>query len=780
LNFYDFFYIMESTFGGEDPLSMNVDDVQLRGGGGRLSYTFEMDGENYTVNFSRVSVYMDGPGGGQDITRNAYSITLQGPNGYQLTGRGKAMTVYKSLIKAVVKLIKQENPEGLQFYGALPEQDIMYANFYEKFLHKVYTRVTRKDYLNNQFIEQLKTSGDPRWAVVEKGIEAEKSSNDIEQKRQAKAQKRERRQQLAGQLATYRGAMNKIAWFKGDGNYRAMPVLLSNINADNGEITFYYVYGSYLESASTEQYDKFVPIDQMPNDPAQIKALQKLVKKYKSRNGGEPQFWGTPPVEMSVEQEHPLQQAINKIAFQESYGPVFIRRVNDDDDTVRFRYVQSGALSDDDADASSFQPIDQMPNDDPRFLKRLRKLVKVLQDEGIPVQFWGNPPAELGDEDDDPYAGIENKIAYSQSYGPVFITHYNDEESEVSFYYMGRSHLDSGYTSINRIEKIDSLPDDQDHLKALAKFVRKLHRDGAVHRNEIEFWGTPPQGWDNIQRQTQEFEGKIAWTNDYGPVWVLPHDGNTDDEEYRVYYLYGNGLNWHEIQESRIRPINSLPRNYIRKLKRLIQALQDEETIQEPQFYGEPPAGWDQEEQRHPAIGKIAYSANYGPIWVHDDDDNGFDDEFSVTYVNSIGRVGTMQLDGHNIKPIDEMPQSQAQKLQTIVQQVERGRGQHPGFYGNPPAWSAAVDPRQAVGKIVYSDYYELAFYVKNFNGRFANSLFLTSQDELRAHELPSEYIKPLEQIPQPHQQSAMQKIQALQQALQQQQGIQAQAWRGA
>lgn len=117
-----------------------------------LKYTFQVDGDEYTIFFVKTSLgaenYIN------NLAPNAYSITLEGPNEYRLTGKFRGPTIYRELFKATKKLLDTEKPDALRFFGATPEQSIIYNVIYKKFLSQLYTKISYNQYLRNDLIPQ--------------------------------------------------------------------------------------------------------------------------------------------------------------------------------------------------------------------------------------------------------------------------------------------------------------------------------------------------------------------------------------------------------------------------------------------------------------------------------------------------------------------------------------------------------------------------------------------------------------------------------------------------
>jgi len=511
MNFYDFFFITEATFAGEDPLAMNVDDVDLQGSPGSYSYTFKIDNENYRVSFDQTNISLNDGSGYKRITDKAYSIVFSGPNGVSLTGRGKAMTVYKSLIKSVKKLIDVAKPEGLQFYGAQMEQEIMYHSFYDKFLHKAFTAASAKDYVANWFIEQLKSSGDPRYAVLEKAIEAEKTARPerSEQMSQQKADKRVRRQQNAERLASIQQHLQKIAF---DANNQ-MPVYLYNIDADNGVVLTRYISGRYLDSSSVAP-DQIKPIDEMP--ASSMKTLQKLAAKLKA-DGTQVQFYGNPPDGWDQQGADPMSNISKKIAYSPDHGPIFVNNYDDYYDEVSFYYVSGSYLDSSYVKSDRVQPIDQMPQE---YIRTLRKLIRKVEENNGPFtpQFYGNPPS--GWDQQSAAHQAQGKIAFNRDYGPVYVEKSEDGESKCA--YTDRSGYFNRITiEDNDLEQTDQMP--SVWFPKLQKLLEAIRR--RLNVTSPQFYGNPPQGWSE-HSSPQRMVGQIAWTNwTETPVYIQSING---------------------------------------------------------------------------------------------------------------------------------------------------------------------------------------------------------------------------------------------------------------
>lgn len=151
-------YICFKEF-GDAVIQPSTIELTKRTYGSSRSYdhNFYINGDEYRVSLDKVS-------GG--ITDNGYDVTLSGPNSLDLTGLGKGTQVYKNVIMSLKKLIEQENPDYLSFYGVTDEQSWMYNKFYERYLKQYYTMVDDKTYLRNDLMDQFKKRGGTEWEKV--------------------------------------------------------------------------------------------------------------------------------------------------------------------------------------------------------------------------------------------------------------------------------------------------------------------------------------------------------------------------------------------------------------------------------------------------------------------------------------------------------------------------------------------------------------------------------------------------------------------------------------
>lgn len=163
-----------------DVVNQSVDDIALEPNYKGWSYRFKVGNNNYAINFLRKNVLL-GSFYGMNLQLRGINISFIGPQGDQLTGLGQGPTIYRHVIKAVMKLIQQEQPQCLQFEGAVASQQVMYDNLYKRFLSKQYTRINQNQYVSNILIQQWKDSNSPeyqKFITLTQGFDPNKAAED--------------------------------------------------------------------------------------------------------------------------------------------------------------------------------------------------------------------------------------------------------------------------------------------------------------------------------------------------------------------------------------------------------------------------------------------------------------------------------------------------------------------------------------------------------------------------------------------------------------------------
>jgi len=408
----------------------------------------------------------------------------------------------------------------------------MYHVFYEKFLHQAYTAVDPKNYLANWFLEQLKTSGDRRWAVIEEALAKEETDRPQRRQRleQEKAQKRERRAQAAEAMRGVQPLLQKIAW------NGSAPVYLDRIDADNHVIATRIVRGRRLAPAAINPAD-IMKIDEMP--AAQLPALQKLVGLLQKENIT-PQFHGTPPDGWDQTTDDPLASIDDKIAYVSSYGPVYCRNYDDYYDEVNYWYFTRSGLQSGYSKSDRVKPIDQMPPDQ---MPTLRKLIKKVKEQNGPFtpQFYGNPPA--GWEQTATPHQAEGKFAWHRDYGPVYVK--KSEEGESSCYYWDYDQGAPVTLEDSEIEQIDRMP--QSYMQNLVKLLDYAKQYLGVANPA--FFGTPPAGLNAMNADARQAVGKVAAYNNMA-VYVVRVNGEHTD----VLAMAGQQVLEKDAETSQIKP----------------------------------------------------------------------------------------------------------------------------------------------------------------------------------------------------------------------------------
>lgn len=187
-------------------MTADVSGIQLRRTDNGYKYVFnDDDGEKYGVYFYEEGV----PIGGKRVS--GFSIEFEGPAGMSLTNKYKANQVYRQLMMAVKKLIEELKPNALNFSGATDEQTIMYDVFYKRFLSQAYKRVSKYNYISNEFFEKTKVADPQLHQLIQRNIADadEVVTRHISQLRQNKVVDRDERKQMAARTKNMAG---KIAW----------------------------------------------------------------------------------------------------------------------------------------------------------------------------------------------------------------------------------------------------------------------------------------------------------------------------------------------------------------------------------------------------------------------------------------------------------------------------------------------------------------------------------------------------------------------------------------
>lgn len=267
LKFKEFLAFVEMT----DVTNDTTDDVTLtKQYGGTISYNFIIDNENYEVVFSPTSLHDD-----DDYSRlvdKGYSITLQGPKGYSPTGKGNGPTIYRQLIKAVRKVVAEEKPEGLSFYGAVPAQDIMYGTFYERFLKSAFTKIDKKNYIRNDLIKQWQETNDPRFRKIQKSMQ---ELERIDPVGQAKKQKLAQREKIRGMG----NLVGKIVW---NDDYSS-PAYVISVEPPAKVKNAYWDYNGGRTTSSSINYIRNLTDDERNDYRELIKKLIDWVMKNYNR-----------------------------------------------------------------------------------------------------------------------------------------------------------------------------------------------------------------------------------------------------------------------------------------------------------------------------------------------------------------------------------------------------------------------------------------------------------------------------------------------------------------
>ena len=241
----------------------------------KIPYTKEngTKGEvNYAISFEKCKISIDF----EIITNDAYSISLSSDlNGYQPTRLGNGPTVYRHLIKAVKKFIEQENPEGFYFYGAEPEQDIMYNAFYEKMLIKYYTKIDSRNYIRNDLLKQWEITGDERFNLIKQSMDELQTHNPVERYKKEKEEKRKKFLNIKNSIGN---SIGKIMW----NTWNNSPIYIKKVINLNQVAVISIRYGREMNDTVNIDYIKNLTNNQK-NSSAVEELSELITKKYFKR-----------------------------------------------------------------------------------------------------------------------------------------------------------------------------------------------------------------------------------------------------------------------------------------------------------------------------------------------------------------------------------------------------------------------------------------------------------------------------------------------------------------
>ena len=175
-----------------DAIDASTSDIDLHGvggGEGRLTYEYEVSLPAGPVIKCKVYFHTAkfelGPWEDLNVEMpKGYSVDFSCSGAQHITGKAglSAPRIYSKLILAVKKLIEQESPDLLTFYGAEKSMDVIYDIFVRRFLgdspgkdpHLVFFPVARSYYVSKAWVEGLPAAIRPEIYRLIKHAKSEK------------------------------------------------------------------------------------------------------------------------------------------------------------------------------------------------------------------------------------------------------------------------------------------------------------------------------------------------------------------------------------------------------------------------------------------------------------------------------------------------------------------------------------------------------------------------------------------------------------------------------
>lgn len=134
-----------------------IEEKRLKHKGEVQGYThsWELDGKNYYARFEKKNT----PASTKNLigeVPNIFSITFEGPEGYDLTGKegGKATAIYSRLLAAAKKVLDSGEVNGLYFSPADEKMALMYRKFFEDYMSKDFIQPQKHFYLKKSFLKE--------------------------------------------------------------------------------------------------------------------------------------------------------------------------------------------------------------------------------------------------------------------------------------------------------------------------------------------------------------------------------------------------------------------------------------------------------------------------------------------------------------------------------------------------------------------------------------------------------------------------------------------------
>lgn len=151
-------------------ITADIGEISLQKTANGYEFSFDINGKDYLLEFSGPKVWKiwdDDSSNSVKLAERRFSIIFQVGGSMRMPRDTMRPTeVYNAVFKGVRKLLEEGFPDALSFYGAYHEQDVMYDKFYNKYLHKAFTRVGSENYLRNDLYNKYKEADGSEWKAI--------------------------------------------------------------------------------------------------------------------------------------------------------------------------------------------------------------------------------------------------------------------------------------------------------------------------------------------------------------------------------------------------------------------------------------------------------------------------------------------------------------------------------------------------------------------------------------------------------------------------------------
>lgn len=251
-----------TTFGGDDEdvtACVQNKEAAYSAQAGPHDYThrFTVGGQPYQVNLTKIEL-LDSPDferwlgtvGLRDsnalltLLHPTYSVSLDGPAGYERTGRNTGMTaVYQELLAAMSDLLRTEDVRALHYAPHEPAMNLVYDRFVRTFLRGRFVPLGPGVLLRRDVMAQFVRLADPRKLGPSVRQNNALARQNLEQVRKTKERERWLRS-MTGRLVLWNGAEPNPAVLKGVSGNQAW---LAVVDMQTGRVRNEYVPSRELE-----------------------------------------------------------------------------------------------------------------------------------------------------------------------------------------------------------------------------------------------------------------------------------------------------------------------------------------------------------------------------------------------------------------------------------------------------------------------------------------------------------------------------------------------------